>query len=520
MTDGESVGKAYRLPSSGSGQDACHKQHKDVEMLAIISDLHISDGTIGQPLPPGTMDLICERLCDLAWRASWRADGAYRPIDRIDLVLLGDSLDIMGSRRWLASPCRPWDDQQSPAVIDCVTGIVEEILRRNVDSIRTLRALATEATVSLPPATAAGQPVLEAEELPVAVCTHYMVGNRDWPLHLKGSQYDLIRHKVTHHLGLVTSYNKPFPHETIECEQLQEALRRHRVLARHGDIFDPLSFVDDRDTASLTDVMAIELIARFLQHVESELADQMPLATCAGLGEIDQIRPLLLIPAYMESMLERTAPPVIRNRIKRIWDYMVEQMLHLEIVRRLCGVSNIDLMDGLAAALKFGRRDSQNWIGRTIAFMNGLRGASSMSFAQQAMAEADFRNRRARHIVYGHTHQAEIIPLDASHADGYMLSQTYFNAGTIRRCYQPTQLAAGNDELLASDCFTLLCFYQGDERSGRTYETWTGTLAPMGMAISAAKSPTAVMPLAAPAQNSVRAPQFAGAGRTAMARGY
>src|SRR5262245_10129937 len=255
-------------------------------MLAIISDLHINDGTTGQILPPGTIDLACARLCHMAWRASWRADRCYRPIDRIDLVLLGDVLDIMRSRRWLASPCRPWDDNQSPAVIDCTTGIVEEILRRNVTCIRTLRSLATEATVSLPPATAAGQPVLEAEELPVAICTHYMVGNRDWPLHIKGTQYDLIRHKVTHHLGLVTSYNKPFPPEPAECEQLSEALRRHRVLARHGDILDPLSFADDRDGSSINDVIAIELIARFLQHVESELADQLPTATRAGLCEI------------------------------------------------------------------------------------------------------------------------------------------------------------------------------------------------------------------------------------------
>ena len=56
-------------------------------MLAIISDLHITDGTTGELLPPGTMDLLCERLCDLAWRASWRSDGCYRPVDRIDLVL-------------------------------------------------------------------------------------------------------------------------------------------------------------------------------------------------------------------------------------------------------------------------------------------------------------------------------------------------------------------------------------------------------------------------------------------------
>jgi hypothetical protein len=467
------------------------------------------------------MDLVCERLCDLAWRASWRADGSYRPVDRIDLVLLGDVLDIIGSRRWLAAPCRPWDDHQSPAVIDATTGIVEEILRRNVEGIRTLRALATEATVSLPPATATGQPVLEAEEMPVAVCTHYMVGNRDWPLHLKGTQYDLIRHKVTHHLGLVTPYNRPFPHEADECVELHEALRRHRVLARHGDIYDPLSFADDRDAASLTDVMAIELVARFLQHIESELADQIPGGTWDALVEIDQIRPLLVIPAYLESVLERTATPIIRNRIKRTWDYMVEQTLHLEIVRQLSGASPVDLIDGLAAALKFSRRDNQNWIGRTLGFIAGLRGATTLSYAQHALGEADFRNRRARHIVYGHTHQHEIVPLDASHADGYVLSQTYFNAGSCRRAYQPTPMLAGNDELAASDAFSLLCFYQDDERSGRTYETWTGTLAPaMHDALAGQAIPSISAAAAGAVPSALRAPQFASAHRTASSRGY
>jgi hypothetical protein len=490
-------------------------------MLAIVSDLHISDASLGEPLPAGAMDLLCERLCDLAWRASWRSDGTYRPIDRLDLVLLGDVLDIMGSRRWLAAPCRPWDDHQSPAVIDATTGIVEEILRRNVDSIRTLRALATEAAVSLPPATAGGQPVLEAEELPVSVCTHYMVGNRDWPLHLKGTQYDLMRHKITHHLGLVTPYNKPFPHDAEECEQLSAALRQHRVLARHGDIYDPLCFNDDRDSAGLCDVLAIELVGRFLQHIESELTDQMPAATWAGLCQMDQVRPMLLAPAYMESMLERSATPVIRNRIKRTWDYMVEQVLHLEVIRRMAATCPVDLIDGLAGALKFGRRDSQNWIGRTMAFLMALRGTSTLSYAPHAMAEADFRNRRARHIVYGHTHQAEIIPLDASHADGYVLNQSYFNAGCWRRCYQPTQMQLGNQELMACDSFSILCFYQEDERSGRSYETWSGTLAPLPMETMPQKL------IAAPEKTAtagspvgIRAPQFAGAARSPLARSY
>jgi hypothetical protein len=285
-------------------------------------------------------------------------------------------------------------------------------------------------------------------------------------------------------------------------------------------VFDPLSFADERDRASLSDVLVIELVARFLQHIENEMADDMSAATWSALCEIEQIRPLLLIPAAMEAMLERTATPVVRNRIKRIWDYMVEQVLHLEIVRQMTATCSVDVIDGLAAALKFARRDTHNWIGRTLNFVNSLRGAASTSYAPQAIAEADFRNRRARHIVYGHTHQPETVPLDASHADGYVLTQTYFNAGCCRRSYQPMQMLTGSHELAACDTFSLLCFYQGDERSGRTHESWCGTLAPMTAEIGGQEMPAVGTTTTTHAPARMRAPQFTGATRTAASRTY
>ena len=87
-------------------------------MLVILSDLHLNDGTCGALLAPGTMNLLSERLCDLAWRASWRADGSYQPIQRLDMVLLGDVLDITGSQRWLKGDARPWSDVTTHAVSD------------------------------------------------------------------------------------------------------------------------------------------------------------------------------------------------------------------------------------------------------------------------------------------------------------------------------------------------------------------------------------------------------------------
>ena len=190
-------------------------------MLAIISDLHITDGTTGQLLPPGTMDLVCERLCDLAWRASWRADGCYRPIDRIDLVLLGDVLDIMGSRRWLASPCRPVG-RPSVARRDRLPSPASSRKSSAATSIASARC---GRWPPKPPSACRRPPPRASRCWKPRKCRSPFARTTWWAIAIgrctvKGTQYDLIRHKVTHHLGLVTPYNKPFPHEAAECEQL------------------------------------------------------------------------------------------------------------------------------------------------------------------------------------------------------------------------------------------------------------------------------------------------------------
>ena len=118
----------------------------------------------------------------------------------------------------------------------------------------------------------------------------------------------------------------------------------------------------------------------------------------------------------------------------------------------------------------------RGWTAATAEWLRTIRGADSDSFAGHALTEPDFRNRRAKHVVYGHTHAAEIVPLDASHAEGYVLEQVYFNAGTWRRIYRPASFAPAGHEFIATDVFSYLAFFQGDERKGRTFETWTGTL--------------------------------------------
>jgi hypothetical protein len=130
----------------------------------------------------------------------------------------------------------------------------------------------------------------------------------------------------------------------------------------------------------------------------------------------------------------------------------------------------------LDKCLSFRRRLANGWGEQSRLWIQQMRGAISSSYVQHAIAEQDFRNRRARHIIYGHTHNVEQMPLDASHADGFVLNQMYFNTGTWRRTYQPTQIPGCEQEFIGTESMSTVALYQGDERSGRSFETICGTL--------------------------------------------
>jgi UDP-2,3-diacylglucosamine pyrophosphatase LpxH len=447
-------------------------------MLVIASDLHLTDGSSGSTTSAGAFRIFANRLREMAVAASWRADGRYQPIDRIDIVLLGDVLDAIRSSQWSAQTnVRPWGNPHSAEFVDQITRITAGILANNDEALQVLRGLSAEGGVTVPSLLKPSGPTAKEPGEPVAVRIHYMVGNHDWFYHLPGSKYDVLRQQIIRRMGLANLANEPFPHDITESEELLGAMRRHKVTARHGDIFDPMNFEGDRDAASLGDVIVIELLNRFAAEVENQLAAELPVSTVHGLREIDNVRPLLLIPVWIDGLLERTcAFPSLRKRVKTVWDRLADEFLSIDYVRQRDTFSPFDLVDGLQKTLKFSKRLSIGWASSIVNWLNNVRGDSCQSYYRHALAEQDFRNRRSRHIVYGHTHAAENVALDASYAEGYVLNQEYFNAGTWRRVHRQTQLAPGEHEFIAQDVMSYLVFFQGDERKGRPYETWSGTL--------------------------------------------
>ncbi len=486
-------------------------------MLVIISDLHLSDGTSGSTISPGAFQLLRERLVDLACGASQRRDGGYRPVERVDLVLLGDILDVIRSVRWLDSPVRPWDAISSPRLWEQASQITTDILRHNHEACAEFRKLATEG-LTIPAATRIGRVADRGHET-VPVRIHYMVGNHDWFFHLPGENYNVLRRQIASAMGLATSPEAPFPHEAWEDNELLQTLRRHKVFARHGDVYDPFNYEGDRNASSLGDAVVIELLTRFGVAVNQQLGEDLPPSALAGLREIDNIRPLLLIPVWIDGLLERSCPqPSVRKQVKKVWDALADEFLENPFVQNRDSWCPVDIVDGLQKALKFSRRLSVGWASWVAQWMWQLRGADSSSFYQHALSEQDFRNRRARHIVYGHTHTAEVVPLDASFAEGYVLHQAYFNSGTWRRVYDQTRFAPSEHEFIAADTLTYLAFFKDDERRGRPYETWNGSLgvAPLGSAMLRVDSSNGARgasdaegePISTP-RVPVRAPHFA-----------
>lgn len=457
-------------------------------MLVIISDLHLSDGTTGETVGYGAFKMFRDELSDLAYGASWRRNGSYKPIEDLHLVLLGDVLDVIRSTQWLEvngvpSEIRPWDDSQSQPFINKVSSITGEILKKNAESLATLKNL--NGYITIPEATSDGKPA-EADwrpdgknRQPVKVHIHYLVGNHDWFFHLPGNSYNQIRQTLVSAIGLETPANTPFPHDPSESAVIESIYSDHQVFARHGDIFDGFNYDGDRNRSSLGDVIVVELVDKFSLTVKNQLGNTLPKACIDGLKEIDNLRPTFIIPVWVDSLLKRTCPDTnLQMKVKEIWDGLVNNLLQLNFVQKHHSFFHLfDSVEQLEWGLKFSKGVSRANLTGLMAWITEKFGKEDSSFYPHAVSEDAFKSRAARVVVYGHTHVYEMVPPDSLVIRNAFFDQVYINSGTWRPYHQLSQVHPEHEEFVRFQLMTYLAFYKDDERGGRPFETWSGVLA-------------------------------------------
>ena len=452
-------------------------------MLAIISDIHLGDGTTASSISPGAFDLFSNRLNETARSASFRRDGTYRPIESLDLLLMGDILDPLHSTLWLNNTpgsvnyTRPWTDTNSPAFTDKLAETTRAILDVNRASLEILSRCANGELVRLPPANSRDEIDMDSRQLiPVPVRIHYMIGNHDWYYRLPGEAFDEIRKMVIDAMGLCNDPG-PFPYELEEQPALEEILRSYRVFARHGDYYDKFNFNREqgRNHATLGDVFTMDVCNRYPVEVQKRYGDELPAGVIDSLRRITNVRPALATPLWISGQIRRHAKSAaLESELKEVWDELCDEFLQLDFVREQDKAFKLDIVDVLELVLKISKRTSFETLDDLVIWVHKKLHDNERSLAENALQEPAFLNNSARFIVYGHTHHHEIVPLDSDGEPPNERTQFYINSGTWRSYYDLAVKDIREQKFVPYQTFTYLTFYKEDERSGAEFETWSG----------------------------------------------
>lgn len=454
-------------------------------MLVIISDIHLGDGTTASSIAPSAFRLFSNRLRETAYFASFRKDGKYRPIDRLDLVLMGDILDPLHSTLWLDTApgafnyTRPWSDIRSPYFAPKLEETTQAIMRENKESLESLKRIANGQTVILPPANAHGQPDFASKErVVVNARIHYMVGNHDWYYHVEGRTFDKIRSKMIDSMGLSNSSTR-FPYDLEEDPGLDEMMKSYRVFVRHGDYYDKFNFNREkgRDYATLGDVFTMDVCNRYPVEVQKRYGDKLPKGIIDSLRRITNVRPTLATPLWISGQIRRHAgSAALETELKEVWDELCDEFLQLDFVREQDKAFQFDLVDVMQLILKISQRTSFETLNDIVLWIRERLRANDISYAEHALREQAFLSNQARFVVYGHTHQHEIIPLDSDGVPPNEQNQFYINSGTWRSYYDLAVKDPTEQKFVRYQALTYLTFYKDGERQGRQFEAWSGAL--------------------------------------------
>jgi UDP-2,3-diacylglucosamine pyrophosphatase LpxH len=296
-------------------------------MLVFLSDVHLTDGapdgTTTETMHSGAFQKFKLYLTDMAETAQAKA---------IQIVLLGDILDVIRSEYWLRSDIRPWSDAEArddegKGLKDYVVAIVDSICRNAVNRQSMAHLQEFSETMA-------------KSGVPVEVT--YIPGNHDWLI----NRYPETRRMAATFLGMrnpIQYQKKAF----ATCDYWPD----YRVFARHGDIYDPFNFCEDRDASSLGDAIVIDLLNKFPVAVEQALGSAGDPSLTAGLRQIDNVRPLMDIPFWVQGLCQAASPGTART-VKDVWNDCVDSFLACRYVRSLDRFLRLDPVDCLQVGLR------------------------------------------------------------------------------------------------------------------------------------------------------------------------
>jgi UDP-2,3-diacylglucosamine pyrophosphatase LpxH len=401
-------------------------------MQVFISDVHLTDGTSGTTISANAFKLLYDNLAKLLKDVGDATE--------LKIVLLGDIFDVIRSTKWLEGSIRPWDDaddRQKAVVANIVKGIIDY----NCQSIAWIRKL---------------------QKLSSKYSLQYVIGNHDWLL----NRYPDIAKTVAEELHAVPP-SPLFPTEIFEPN--------YHTIARHGDIYDPLNYMGDRNKSSIGDAIVIELLNKFPTEVAKRLPGQQDVVD--RLKEIDNVRPLLDVPSWVLMASSRESDPVGRA-ITDAWQCCVDDFFKIQFIKKMDIPFWPDIVGELQVALQLSSHTSKWMLEKILAlkqrfFPDGLDGG----YLARAWAESKICNGQAKYAVYGHTHDHLMIPMGQTPAQGGGIEdKIYFDTGTWRQTWNKTLCDTSRRQFVGWKVLTYIAFYNKNENDDYDFEVWNGAL--------------------------------------------
>ena len=437
-------------------------------MLAILSDLHLNDGTVATTAHASAFDLL-RREIELAARAN--------SAQELRLVLLGDIFDVMRTDWWFENAVwetRPWNGKLDPqTAMNSDRAEVE----RQFNAILS-RIFAHPTTMAFLKAV---RRLAVSQAIPKLKAT-YVIGNHDRALNNFPSLQAAIQSAMQVPVEFANAFSDP----------------AYAVAARHGhewddncsarvllqEVLQPKKKWDALDPAinlvqNIGEVVTAELMSGLVYRVR-KAGD--PVLT-EIIKHVDLVRPAAGVFQWIEwqarnrklssgqkqllaQALIDALSGVVDSAFGRLWDKIKTDII----------VSG-DLVDRLELArhrLRSAGYEGLRQCAKLLAVFSGDASPNQAEDYVGAKKEFDRLGPEIQYLVYGHTHFARHDCL-AGTPDGRV--QLYINTGT----YLPLLQAADDGRGFAlSHQMTLAFFYNAKEDAkgradaGPTLELWNG----------------------------------------------
>lgn len=271
-------------------------------MLVVTANWSITDGTLVDPPGRSQCAEFVAGIRRSAARAGVRRDGGYRPVERVDVILAGDTFDWLLTAAWLGHE-RPWQRRARRGA--ACERVMHAALKRGMRLLGRLGRLTREG-LSVADADGRGRPLL-GSQVRVPVHVTMLVGDRDAGLEEPRSVERAAR------FGIAVGRSWTEPHVTIA----------------HGHATDPLCCSALRDAAdrppTLHESLTVDLVARFasiLHETEPAALARRVMAMLVADCPLD-------VPLRLRAWLDRagaigTLAQDSRDRIEAAWRRAVD----------------------------------------------------------------------------------------------------------------------------------------------------------------------------------------------------